>query len=403
MSDSSHTSKKSGRTAVKYRQRFASINELTGWTPPKLHEGKCWYVDLLCWDPATQRMKRKKYNVTNMPRQRDRRKRAAEIILNLTRRLQQGWNPWVDSSALRCYSLYQVISNTYDAYVDKMFAAGQIKRWTYLDWKSYHRNFDRWLKKQPTPVMYVYQVDRRLVTEFLDFLLLDKEVSPQTRNNYRAWLYQFCEWLIARGYLEENPVKGTKKLRVTEKQRDAMTTAQLIAMRQYLEKRGLKHFLLACLLEYYCMIRPIELVQIRIQYFHLKKRQLFIPGTISKNKRDYMVGLNDTVIDLLLELHILERPGHWYLFGRAMKPAEKAADSRIFRDNFVALRRALRWPKSIQFYSLKDSGIRDLANAEGIVVARDQARHRDIETTNRYLKINSLTAHEATKHFKGAL
>ena len=51
---------------------------------------------------------------------------------------------------------------------------------------------------------------------------------------------------------------------------------------------------------------------------------------------------------------------------------------------------------------MKDSGIRDLANAEGIVMARDQARHSDISVTNRYLK-NSRMAHDETKHFKGEL
>lgn len=388
--------------AVKHRQRGASIYELTGWSPPKLHEGKCWFVDFVCWDPATQRMKRKKYHIDNLPRLRDRRRRAAEIICNLTRRLQSGWNPWVDSGALGCYSHYLVVSEAYGRYVERMYQAKQIKRWTYLDWMSYHRNFDRWLQAVSVPVMYVYQVDTRLVVEFLDFLLLEKGVGVQTRNNYRAWLYQYCEWLMGRGYLAENPVKGTKKLRPGEKLRDAFTAEQLRALKAYLEPRN-KHFLLACLMEYYCFIRPIEMVQLRVSFVDVRKRQLFVPGTISKNKRDYMVGLNDAVLGLMVELGVLSVPGDWFLFGRNFRPSAVEADGRIFRDYFVKVRRAMGWPLSLQFYSLKDAGIRDLANAEGIVVARDQARHADIETTNRYLKQHALTAQEATKRFRGAL
>ena len=115
-----------------------------------------------------------------------------------------------------------------------------------------------------------------------------------------------------------------------------------------------------------------------------------------------MVGLNDTIIRLMLELRVFDRPGCCYLFGKDFRPSEQQAHSRIFRDYFVKVREALRWDMSKQFYSLKDSGIRDLANAEGIVVARDQARHSDIGTTNKYLKGDSLTVHEETKHFKGA-
>ena len=101
-------------------------------------------------------------------------------------------------------------------------------------------------------------------------------------------------------------------------------------------------------------------------------------------------------------LIVSDRPGCCYLFGKDFRPSERQANSRIFRDYFVKVREALRWNMSKQFYSLKDSGIRDLANAEGIVVARDQARHSDIGTTNKYLKGDSLTVHEETKHFKGA-
>ncbi len=155
-------------------------------------------------------------------------------------------------------------------------------------------------------------------------------------------------------------------------------------------------------MEYYTFIRPIELAQIKLEHINLKEQRVFVPGAISKNKRDGMVGLNDTIIRLMIELRVFDRPGCCYLFGKDFRPSEHQAQSRIFRDYFVKVREALRWDMSKQFYSLKDSGIRDLANAEGIVVARDQARHTDISTTNKYLKGDSLTVHEETKHFKGA-
>lgn len=73
----------------------------------------------------------------------------------------------------------------------------------------------------------------------------------------------------------------------------------------------------------------------------------------------------------------------------------------MYRNYFNKVRTKLKFPDSYQFYSLKDTGIRDLANAEGIVIARDQARHADISTTNKYLKGADMTVHEETKHFEG--
>ncbi len=44
------------------RQRKGSpLAAIVSYTLPKLHTGKNWYVDFTCYDPAEQKMKRKKY------------------------------------------------------------------------------------------------------------------------------------------------------------------------------------------------------------------------------------------------------------------------------------------------------------------------------------------------------
>lgn len=82
-------------------------------------------------------------------------------------------------------------------------------------------------------------------------------------------------------------------------------------------------------------------------------------------------------------------------------PSLEKSKLTSYRSYFNKVRSVLNFPESYQFYSLKDTGIRDLANSEGIVIARDQARHADISTTNKYLKGENLPVHEETKHFDG--
>ncbi len=107
---------------------------------------------------------------------------------------------------------------------------------------------------------------------------------------------------------------------------------------------------------------------------------------------------------MMVELEVFKYDSNCFLFGgRDFRPSPRKQTSRIFRDRFARLRKALKWKDSVQFYSLKDTGIRDLANAAGIVIARDQARHSDISTTNRYLKGDAMAVHEETKNFKGGL
>ena len=104
----------------------------------------------------------------------------------------------------------------------------------------------------------------------------------------------------------------------------------------------------------------------------------------------------------MIEQHIFDYPSQDYLFGANMTPGPQQIYVNRFRLEWNKMRKELNFPASYQFYSLKDSGIRDLANAQGIVVARDQARHSDISVTNKYLK-RPKVVHEETKHFVGDL
>lgn len=252
------------------------------------------------------------------------------------------------------------------------------------------------------PIVYIYQFDQSYISDFLDYILLDRDSTARTRNNYRTWLSAFCTWLQEKKYIDHNPTDRIKPLVEGEKIRSALTTSDIARLKEYLTEIN-KYFLLACMMEYYTFIRPDELSNIRLSDIHIKEQKVFISSAISKNRRDGMVGLNDAIIKIMIELEIFDNPSHYYLFGKQFKPNVAKADSRIFREYFNKVRSFLRWPNCYQFYSLKDTGIRDLANAEGIVIARDQARHSDISTTNKYLKGNSLAVHEETKHFRGEL
>lgn len=383
-------------------RKGSSLKEIISYTLPKLHIGKNWYVDFQCYDPVDGRMRRKKYMLDSIVRLSDRRKRAAEIIAVVTDRLRHGWNPWADVSSDRQYARFTDVSALYLKYVAKLLANGSMKQKTAYDYQSRLNMLMEYNMTRSFPIIYMYQFDHAYMSDFLDYILLDRDSSARTRNNYRTWLSAFCSWLVEKKYIENNSVDKIKCLAEGEKLRSALSPGDLAKLKEYLAATN-PHYLLACMMEYYTFIRPDELSNIRLADIHVDEQKVFVSSTISKNRRDGMVGLNDSLIRMMVQLGTFEHASHCYLFGRDFKPSEKKADSRIFREYFNKVRSALRFPRCYQFYSLKDSGIRDLANAAGIVVARDQARHSDVSTTNRYLKGSSLTVHEETKHFKGGL
>lgn len=384
------------------RKKNASVFSIISYTEPKLHTGNNWYIDFYSYDPLEQKMKRKKYMLNGITKASDRRRRANEIITNLNIKLRSGWNPWADVENSRQYTPYIDIIQRYHIYLSKLYTAGTIKENTLKDYEKRLRVFEEYTAKHIPAIVYAYQIDQSFISDFLDYVLLDRDSSARTRNNYRTWLSSLCNWMIEKQYLIQNPVEKIRQLAEEEKKRSALTVPDIQKLKKYLKKEN-PHFLFLCQFAYYTFIRPDEITNIKLSDIYLKEQKVFIASSISKNRKDGMVGLNDALIKSMLDLNIFSNPGNYYLFGKGFKPSKEKVTTKVYRNYFNKVREKLKFPDSYQFYSLKDTGIRDLANAEGIVIARDQARHADVSTTNKYLKGSDMSVHEEVKHFEGNL
>lgn len=376
--------------------RTKKISSLVGYTYPTLHQAKEWYVDFYAFDPARHCMRRKKYQVGNDLKIGEKKRRAAEIIESVSKQLMNGWNPWTEDSGTRGFTKFEECVDKYLEYVDRM--ERMKTRSTYRSRAKMMKEYNLTLV---TPIVYVYQFDVVFCNDFLDWIYLDRETSSRTRNNYRGWLYGFAEFLINRKYIGSNPIEKVKVLAEhEEKKRKDLTPQMLTQLQQHLMEND-KPFLLACMMQYYTLIRPGELSHLKVGDISVSKQTVFVSKQFSKNWRDAEVGLNKEIVKLMIDLGVLSRPTNYFLFGKGFLPSPDRADSDQFNKRWVKMRKALGWSDCYQFYSLKDTGIRDLANKEGVVIARDQARHRDISTTNRYIQNNGVQ--QNTLNFEGGL
>jgi len=299
--------------------------------------------------------------------------------------------------------MWEDMAAIYRESIEADYKAGQIKENTYYGYCSYFRVFDAWLAKRRA-ITHTGELSTAICSQFLDYMQRTKGVSIQTRNNYRGYLSVLCEWMKERGYIAANPVTPIKKKTAQQKKRVQFTAKELKRLHDYFAEVN-PRFLFACEFAYYTLIRPIEMAKLRVRDIDIDKQEIFVSASISKSKRDSVVGINNIIRARVREMGILDAPPDWYIFGNStdFAPCPHIGDGRTFRDYFLKHRAALGLSDAHQFYSLKDSGIRDLANAYGIVMARDQARHTDITTTNKYLTASGLAAHEETKKFRGAL
>lgn len=382
---------------MSYLTRRNTATEALGFTYPRLHEGKNWYVDFFAFDPSTGLMRRKKFMLNNLPKKSEKRRKAAEIIEAITRQLRTGWNPWVNAQETRGFTLLSDVLERYMEYIERKARAK-----TKHSYQSRVNILNQYLSSCVLPIKYAYQFDGAFINDYLDWLYLDRGVSERTRNNYRGWCFSFAEFLVSRKYIESNPVDHIPALDEKKKHRKDLSPKMLQQMRSHLKQND-KYFLLACLMEYYTFIRPTELSYLKVGDINLKDKTVFVSEDFSKNKKSAKVALNDTLIKLMIELEVLSKPTHFFLFGKNFRPAAERSNADQYNRRWKKMREALGWSDEYQFYSLKDSGIRDLANEQGVVVARDQARHSDVSTTNRYIQEHNMQVHDEAKSFKGAL
>ena len=377
-------------------------NDFVLFTPPTRHDGKSSYIAFYAKDPATGRLKRKKYMLDRYEKGHDRDFMAAHITANIMNRLVQGWNPWTSDQGVRGHVRFDEVLDRYERSITQLHNKGTLKHKTWLDYMSRLRILKYYMETNNIQVTYCFQVNTAFFVDYLDYVLLDRDDGARTRNNHRTWLSTFCTWMVQHQYLEKNPIVDIPILREEEKFRQPLSPTDLHLLKNHLERTN-KHYLLAVMFMYYTAIRPSEMIHLKIRDIDIARQTVYVYGPNSKNRRGEPVILNDKIIRLMIELDTFNHHSDCYIFGKGFMPSEHRTYSAIFRNEWFRLRERLGFPKSYQFYSLKDSGLRDLVKAEGAQAARDQARHRDVSTTNKYLQGRDKILNEGTKHFEGEL
>ncbi len=156
------------------------------------------------------------------------------------------------------YTLFTDVCDRYTQYLYKMVEDNDMREETLASYLSSLRILRTWAGREH--IVYIYQLNRRKVCDFLDYVFIERNNTLQTRNNYSSWLRTFCSWLLQRTYISVNPTDGltTIQRRAKKKNRDVLPDEALGRLHEHLMKTN-KHFLLACYLLHYMFIRPHEM------------------------------------------------------------------------------------------------------------------------------------------------
>lgn len=380
------------------------LREVRGFTIPEIRNTKQgMYLEFSAFDPATGKMRRKRIFCNRIRPMAKRRAYYKEVQKKLTEQLFNGWNPFIGGYTEKL-TVFQDCTLMYDTFLDKMFNSGSYRRETYVGYKSYLkilREYAGTIK----PIYYLYQFDKRYCSDFLDHVFIERNCGPQTRNNYLNFLRVFSGFLLDKGLIESRPTDGISPIskRLYKKKREVIPEDQIRQISRWLYDHD-RHFLLACQLLYYCMIRPVELTRLRLEHFHIKDNAIVLPGHVTKSKSQQSVTLPNKIIRLMIDLSVFSHPSDSLLFSNGLCPGVEQIDTIIFRHHWERVREALKLPKVFSFYSLKDSGITGLLDKNvSTIDVRDQARHSSLAITDIYARPKHVRANPDLINFEGDL
>jgi len=384
----------------KHQKRQSSVLQ---YTPPKLYTGKEWYVGFYAFEPTENRLKRKKIKLNFIEKNSERRKYANGLIVRINEKLMNGWNPWIESENSKSFHTIEDVFQKYRKFIEKMFLDNMYREDTYVSYISYLRNFENYILSIKRHLTYIYQIDRTIVLSFLEYIYVERNNTPQTRDNYLTFLRVLSTWLVQNQYMNTKPTEGVAMFgkRSKKKQRTIISEADIRRLHDFLEQKN-KHYLLACYLIYYCFIRPKELSKIKLEHLSVAKQTIYIPDENSKNRKDGTVTLPKKVVELMIELNIFSHANDEYLFSDNFEPGKEPKSEKTFRDFWLrVVRKELKFPANYKFYSLKDTGITSMLKQFPSIMVRDQARHSTITMTDTYTPHDLQEANEYIKNHDG--
>lgn len=136
-------------------------------------------------------MRRKRIKINSVGTASQKRQYAAQVCHRLSAKLEAGWNPWIEADADRSYKLFSDALIHYRNYITKLLNDGVHRASTHHDYICFARIMEEWNDNQRVSIRYVYQFDRAFCVRFLDYVYIERENSPRTRNNYLAFLRSF--------------------------------------------------------------------------------------------------------------------------------------------------------------------------------------------------------------------
>jgi integrase len=248
----------------------------------------------------------------------------------------------------------------------------------------FRTEFERWLGIQGMDRLPLALLTFDHLDSYMHWVRMERGIGNETFNNYLNFIKLTFNHLVKSGKLDFSPAAKLERLKTeqpTNVSFPAPIKAKLLAA--YQEQSPELAFFAQYI--YYSFIRPKELRLLRVS--HILDKTIFIPGTISKNRKSEHVLISPALERLIGSLGVRQAPAHYYLIGHDGKPSARPVSPNFYTSRHLEIRRALQLPELYTLYCWKHTGVTDTYQQTlDIEFVSRQCRHSSLDMTKRYLR-----------------
>lgn len=360
------------------------------WTEPVLCHynydlSKEWYVFYQFTDLFTgQTIRKQNRGGINYYKTKDERIRRANAVRKHWRQeLENGSNPFIKDNVSKMPYDY-TIGEAFEKMLSlKLPSLGKRAKETYT---HVNKIFVTWLKTKK--LYHVPTMNFNQASEYMDYLTSEKKYSGRTHNDHLIILKVFINAMIEREWITKNPFKKVKRLETTIGRNLAYSEDEKVLLKDHLYNIDRQMYYFSQIM-YYCFIRRSELAKLKVGDFDLVNNTITIPAGVSKNKTQESVVIPVGLDPVLKEMKLSQYHKNDYVFGSLLmrSPHPYKNHNHISTRHNKHLEK-LGIDKEKGLYSWKHSGVcvAYYATGKDIYSVMRQLRHRDLNTTQIYLK-----------------
>lgn len=263
-----------------------------------------------------------------------------------------------------------------------------IQHKSYMTYAGQLPVFTDWLLEHGYGNLSIRKITPLAVSDFFYFLARDKGLDKPTCQKYFLNIRQLFTYAQKRGEIITLPFDLVVFPR--KKKDQGAEVIQLEDLKILLPeiKRLDPQLYLACIIQYYCFIRPgKELRLLKIGDIDLHNGLIMVRQENAKNKLQQSVTMPQQLIDICFEYGIDKADNSLFIFGNKKRFGTKPCSINMLRYRFDIIRDHLNLSKGYKLYSFKHTGASRL-HMSGISMRElmDQLRHTKLEATQHYVK-----------------